>query len=104
MTGRLVTPRFKKPPKKRPTKNVRAWRQACLDVDARSKGFCEANVDGVCPPGRHRADHHHHVWLRSQGGPDEAWNLMHLCHVVHEWAHRNRQESEQLGIIRRRAS
>ncbi len=30
----------------------------------------------------------HHIWMRSDGGPDEAWNLLTLCashhHMVHE--------------------
>jgi len=31
-------------------------------------------------PGCSRAaEHVHHVWYRSQGGPDEMWNLVGLC-------------------------
>lgn len=29
----------------------------------------------------------HHVWRRSQGGPDEAWNLVLLCRAHHSWVH-----------------
>lgn len=102
----IVTPRFKTPPKKRPTKrNDAAWRRACQDVDSRSRGWCEANVEGVCQPGRHKAQEHHHIRLRSQGGPDEAWNLLHICNAVHDWAHNvDRARAEQLGIIQRRTA
>lgn len=83
----------------------RAYADACRDVDSRSGGWCEANVPGVCPAGRHRAEHHHHIVLRAQGGPDEAWNLLHVCARVHTWAHdENRAEAERLGIIRRRTT
>lgn len=102
----MVQTFFKEPRKKRPnTKTNAAYRIACQDVDSRSRGFCEANVEGVCPPGRHRGEHHHHVILRSQGGPDEAWNLLHICQKAHHWAHNvDRAEAERLGIIRRRGA
>lgn len=31
----------------------------------------------------------HHIIFRSQGGPDEAWNLITLCKVHHQEVHRN---------------
>lgn len=75
---------------------------ACEEVDRRSRGLCEANVPGVCRPGPHRGEHHHHVVLRGQGGPDVAANLLHLCQAVHQWAHDvDRAQAERLGIIRR---
>lgn len=105
MTEYVVIPQFKQPGKKRPSRKVTSWRKAVGDVKSRSRGFCEANVEGVCPSGRHRGEHVHHMILRSQGGPDEAWNLLHICHVAHDWAHNvNRSEAERLGIIRRRTA
>lgn len=75
---------------------------ACEEVDRRSRGLCEANVPGVCRPGQHRGEHHHHVVLRAQGGPDTAANLLHLCMKVHDWAHNvDRAAAERRGIIRR---
>ena len=101
-----VIPQFKtKPTKKRPNRKVTTWRKAVQDVKSRSGGWCEANVPGVCIEGRHKAHHVHHVILRSQGGPDEPWNLLHVCNTAHDWAHNvDRAEAERLGIIRRRAS
>ncbi len=29
----------------------------------------------------------HHILYRSQGGPDEAWNLISLCRTCHDLAH-----------------
>jgi 5-methylcytosine-specific restriction endonuclease McrA len=31
--------------------------------------------------------HVHHVWFRSQGGPDLAWNLLTLCSACHSGVH-----------------
>lgn len=99
-----VFPRFKNP-KKRPTRKTSAgWRKVSKEVESRSRGLCEGNVEGVCPAGKHRGDHCHHIILRSQGGPDEAWNLMHLCHVAHRWAHDHPTDAAELGIIRRRSA
>lgn len=75
---------------------------ACEQVDRRSGGLCEANVPGVCRPGPHRGEHHHHIRLRGQGGADEAANLLAICAAGHDWAHNvDRAEAERLGIIRR---
>lgn len=74
-------------------------------VKRRSGGLCEANWEGVCPPGPHRAQHVHHVILKAQGGPDVEWNLLHLCYVVHQHAHDvDRAGAESRGIIRRRTA
>ena len=29
----------------------------------------------------------HHILYRSQGGPDEAWNLISLCRTCHDLVH-----------------
>lgn len=72
------------------------WRRARTDVKARSVGYCEARVTGVCTT---RGEHIHHIILRSRGGPDEPWNLMHLCNACHTWAHANPKQATRLGII-----
>lgn len=75
------------------------------EVRRRSAGLCEANWEGVCAPGQHRAQHMHHVILRGQGGPDADWNLLHVCLVVHRHAHDvDRAGAERRGIIRRRTT
>lgn len=79
------------------------------EVHRRAAEKCEANWPGVCPtdavtgmPLPHRGEHVHHVILRSQGGPDEVWNLLLVCHVVHTHAHDvDRAGAEARGIIRR---
>ncbi len=39
--------------------------------------------------GSREALHAHHIWFRSQGGPDEFWNLITLCLGCHEAIHRH---------------
>lgn len=50
-------------------------------------GYCEANWEGVCPPGRHYGQTAHHVRRRSQGGPDTVENLRWICGKVHDHIH-----------------
>lgn len=38
----------------------------------------------------------HHITFRSQGGPDEEWNLITLCGSCHGWAHGLRPDRGQL--------
>lgn len=65
-------------------------------VVARSGGACEAMV----PPGCVGVGQHfHHRLLRSQGGTHEVGNIVHLCHVCHEWAHRNPKQAQARGLI-----
>lgn len=45
-------------------------------VRARSTGWCEAMIPGVC---NGRARHMHHIRRRGQGGAHVAENLLHLC-------------------------
>lgn len=78
------------------------WTEAKAAVKIRSQGLCEANWEGVCPPGPHAGEHVHHVVLRSQGGGHDPSNLLHLCRRVHQHAHeRDRWGAEQRGIIAR---
>lgn len=89
---------------KQPTTRSRtALAAAQREAGARSRGWCEAAVTGICPPTRHPGEQFHHVRLRSQGGEDTASNLLHLCLRAHTWAHANPARAEQLGIIRRSA-
>lgn len=75
------------------------WRKIYEEV--RDRWWCEGATP-ACESGRHRGAHAHHVILRSQGGPDEAWNLKWLCHPAHTWVHANPAEAAELGLIRRR--
>jgi hypothetical protein len=85
--------------KKREANQLSQAREACK---ARAGGRCEANWPGVCPDGPHRGHHAHHVWLKSQGGPDELWNLLYVCRTVHWHAHNiDRAGAEERGIIAR---
>lgn len=44
----------------------------------------------------------HHLWRRSQGGPNEMWNLKAVCVAHHEWIHRNVAAAKAVDLIRRR--
>lgn len=84
----------------KPTRSSATYRAACKLVNERSGGVCEANVPEACPAGAHRAHHHHHVWLLSQGGPDADWNLLHVCLLAHRWIHDHVGEARERGLIR----
>lgn len=96
-----VVPNWKEPKRKRPTRTNAAWRQASAFVKDRSRGRCEGRVEGVCTV---RGEHVHHVILRSRGGPDEPWNLVHLCHACHGWVHANPQKATALGLMQSRSA
>lgn len=44
----------------------------------------------------------HHLWRRSQGGPDADWNLKTLCAAHHTWVHANIKEALKLDLLRKR--
>ena len=96
--SRDVEPQWKRPlraPKLRGRKSA-AWhksQQWCFD---RAKGRCEVGVEGCTG----RAEHAHHMRLRSQGGSDDPSNLLAVCHLCHDWIHRNRDEAKARGWIR----
>lgn len=48
------------------------------------------------------AEQAHHLWRKSQGGPDEEWNLKTLCAAHHHWVHNNVAEALALDLLRRR--
>lgn len=88
---------------RQPTRGDSALAAAREQVKRRARGWCEANWEGVCPPGVHPGQHAHHVVLRAQGGDHHPDNLLWLCHVVHRHAHDvDRAGAEARGIIRRR--
>ena len=68
-------------------------------VNARSCGRCECPDPSHAEGCSHRPGHYHHRRLRSQGGLDGAENLLYLCVLCHNWAHHNRTEARELGMI-----
>lgn len=52
------------------------------EVTYRSRGRCEARLDGCAGDASHR----HHRKLR-RFGDHRAVNLAHLCHACHDWIH-----------------
>lgn len=48
--------------------------------------------------GARNALHVHHIIFRSQGGPDEAWNLLTLCNSCHDGAHKDVKDGEY-GLV-----
>lgn len=78
---------------------IEEWRKVRALVVDRSRGLCQAGIRGVCTV---RGEHVHHVLLRSQGGPDEDWNLIHVCNACHGWIHAHPAEAVRLGLIRQR--
>lgn len=84
---------------------TRDWIKVKRHVLDRANHRCEARIEGVC---QGRARDAHHLVLRSQGGPDEPWNLIAVCRDVdggeggcHSWIHRHPAESYELGLLRR---
>lgn len=83
--------------KRKPNESSRAyrWVQLRVQVFARDGGCCVH-----CGVTLHAAGWEcHHRQLRSQGGPDELFNLVALDGTCHRWAHDRRLESEPLGFI-----
>jgi HNH endonuclease len=64
-------------PKGRMREDVAAYAQLKVRVQARAGSRCEACTATLGP------FEFHHVIERSQGGPDLAWNLLHLCRHCH---------------------
>lgn len=84
---------------KKKAKADRGYAKARQVVLARAGWECEANVEGICKPGPHPAEHVHHRRLRSQGGTHDPSNLMALCHPAHDFAHANPAAAVELGLI-----
>jgi hypothetical protein len=69
---------------------------AKAEVRARSRGRCEAMIAPDCVG---RGQHLHHVVRRSQGGADDASNLLDLCAADHSLIHANPDWSKRHGFI-----
>ncbi len=91
---RSTTPLQRKTPLRSKGHRIpRAVRQQVMD---RANNRCEAKVAGVCTI---RAEHCHHLVLRSQGGKDDAAVLMAICPSCHHYAHTHPAEAVRLGLI-----
>lgn len=65
-------------------------------VEARAHCNCEAMIPGVC---NLRGEHLHHRLMRSQGGQHTAANLIHVCHLCHQWIHAHPARAYKLGLL-----
>jgi 5-methylcytosine-specific restriction endonuclease McrA len=74
-----------------------AWREEREKAFRRDGYRCMVTVEHDCT---RRAEHAHHVILRSQGGPDVEWNLLSVCHVGHRWIHDHPRDARRYGWIR----
>ena len=57
---------------------------------------CEVMVPGVCG---YRARQWHHRKLRSQGGTNEASNGLAVCHMCHDYIHKNTGAAYEKGWL-----
>jgi hypothetical protein len=71
-------------------------RQWCFD---RAHGRCEAHIAAAACTGR--AEHAHHILMRSQGGSDDPANLLAVCHGCHRWIHDHTGWAYERGFLRR---
>jgi 5-methylcytosine-specific restriction endonuclease McrA len=67
------------------------------EVLERSQGLCEI----AHGPHIHRADHLHHVLMRSQGGKHTADNLLAVCSEAHRTIHLNPALAYERGWLKR---
>lgn len=82
-------------------KNAAKARKAAAERDAalyRASFRCEFD-DGLMRCSARQGLHCHHVKRRSQGGTDDASNLICLCSFHHSWIHDNPAESRKRGYI-----
>lgn len=89
----------RKPMRAKKSKRVSAFdaefERVKVVVRARSKGYCEGAVSGICTG---VGQHFHHRKRRGPGG-NEPGNVIHLCSACHNFAHHNRVDAERLGLI-----
>lgn len=97
MPMRDVTPIPKA--RKKPTKKAKRYdteyptaRWFALE---RAGGLCEARTKNCAG----RADEAHHVHRRSQGGSDDASNLLAVCRNCHAWIHANVAAAKERGWL-----
>jgi len=76
----------------------RGWAALRLAVFDRDRGECVALCSPRCTG---RAEHAHHMLRRSQGGRDEADNLVSLCSGCHDFVHANPAWAYEAGFLRR---
>lgn len=69
-------------------------------VVQRAGGACEVMVARSCTG---RAEQLHHRKMRSQLGGHEVVNLLHICHVCHDWVHKHPALSYERGYLVRGA-
>jgi hypothetical protein len=74
-------------------------RLAERELKVRSQGICEFSTffEPRCVK---RATVRHHVVMRSQGGGNDASNLLHLCSAHHEYVHAHPAESLERGHLK----
>lgn len=73
------------------------WHRTRVWVLDRNKGRCEAAVTGVCT---RRAEHVHHIKLRSRGGDDDPSNLLAVCFPCHDEIHKRPAWATEQGFMR----
>jgi 5-methylcytosine-specific restriction endonuclease McrA len=71
------------------------------EVLERSKGLCEIPHGPRIGRFPHRADHLHHILMRSQGGQHTPENLIAVCWEWHAYIHANPAISYEQGWLRR---
>ncbi len=98
---RTATKRMTSSPGQAPTEPRAIPAEVRREVEARSRGACEARVSYECRQRHQPARHMHHRKRKSQGGPDTAANLVHLCWVCHAYVHRMIGESLMNGLLLR---
>lgn len=76
------------------------WWKIRRDVESRAGGRCEVRADGCTI----RGEHAHHRLMRSQGGPDDAGNLLWVCPSCHHYVHAHPTESYERGWLIRGVS
>lgn len=80
-----------------------AWAACRAAVISRSGGWCEGNVDGVCPHYRHGASHVHHATPADRAaGRHDPDRCFHLCVTAHGWVHANPEQAHVAGLLRPR--
>src|ERR1039458_1702127 len=80
---------------------IEEYRALCKSILQRDCWKCRS-----C--GSRNALHIHHIVFRSQGGPDEAWNLITLCSSCHHGVHQDVEDGQygltievlQPGVVR----
>jgi hypothetical protein len=76
-------------------KKREAYNEQRKVVYKRSNGWCEARWEGCTKV----ANHAHHMKRRSQGGKDEAENLLAVCAFCHDQIHRNPEKAFDKGHL-----